>query len=118
MLWDHRPGHNRFAGIVLQEYSVTERKLIGERVKIFEGTPLGFTEGPHLYQRDGWYYLLTAEGGTNWNHAVTLARSRNLTGPYEIHPDTHVLTARNRPDSTSSRVRLVRNRLSSGSESG
>jgi len=104
MLWDHRPGHNRFAGIVLQEYSVAERKLIGERVKIFEGTALGFTEGPHLYKRDGWYYLLTAEGGTNWHHAVTLARSRNLTGPYEIHPDTHVLTARNRPDSAFQRT--------------
>ena len=45
MLWDHRPGHNRFAGIVLQEYSAAERKLIGERLKIFEGTALGFTEG-------------------------------------------------------------------------
>ena len=65
MLWDHRPGHNRFAGIVLQEYSVAERKLIGERMKIFDGTALGFTEGPHLYKRDGWYYLLTAEGGTD-----------------------------------------------------
>jgi xylan 1,4-beta-xylosidase len=104
MLWDHRPGHNRFAGIVLQEYSVTEQKLIGERVKIFEGTALGFTEGPHLYKRNGYYYLLTAEGGTNWNHAVTLARSRNLTGPYEIHPDTHVLTARNRPDAVFQRT--------------
>ncbi|MHA3770214.1 glycoside hydrolase family 43 protein [Verrucomicrobiota bacterium sgz303538] len=99
MLWDHRPGHNRFAGIVLQEYSVAERKLIGKRVKIFDGTPLGFTEGPHLYKRDGWYYLITAEGGTTWNHAVTLARSRNLTGPYELHPDTHLLSARHRPDS-------------------
>ena len=99
MLWDHRPGHNRFAGIVLQEYSVTERKLIGERVKIFDGTPLGFTEGPHLYKRGGWYYLITAEGGTTWNHAVTLARSRNLTGPYELHPDTYLLSARQRPDS-------------------
>jgi xylan 1,4-beta-xylosidase len=104
MLWDHRPGHNRFAGIVLQEYSVAERKLIGERVKIFEGTALGFTEGPHLYKRNDYYYLLTAEGGTNWNHAVTLARSRNLTGPYEIHPDTHVLTARNRPDAVFQRT--------------
>ncbi len=82
------PGHNRFAGIVLQEYSVKERKLIGERKNIFKGTPLGFTEGPHLYKRNGWYYLLTAEGGTNWSHAVTLARSRKLTGPYELHPDT------------------------------
>ena len=98
MLWDHRPGHNRFAGIVLQEYSVKERRLIGERVNIFQGTPLGFTEAPHLYKRNGWYYLLTAEGGTNWNHAVTMARSRNLTGPYELHPDTYIMSARQRPD--------------------
>jgi xylan 1,4-beta-xylosidase len=98
MLWDHRPGHNRFAGIVLQEYSVTEQRLIGERVNIFKGTALGFTEAPHLYKRAGWYYLLTAEGGTNWNHAVTMARSRNLTGHYEFHPDTYIMSARQRPD--------------------
>jgi xylan 1,4-beta-xylosidase len=98
MLWDHRPGQNRFAGIVLQEYSVSERKLIGERINIFKGTPLGFTEGAHLYKRNGWYYLLAAEGGTSWGHAVTMARSRNLTGPYELHPDTYILSARHRPD--------------------
>ena len=97
-LWDHRPGKNRFNGIVLQEYSVKERKLIGERKNIFAGTPIWFTEGPHLYQRDGWYHLITAEGGTGWGHAVTMARSRSLTGPYELHPDTYVLTARHRPD--------------------
>jgi xylan 1,4-beta-xylosidase len=98
MLWDHRPGNNRFAGIVLQEYSVKERKLIGNRELIFKGTPLGLTEGPHLYKRNGWYYLLTAEGGTGWAHTVTLARSRKIAGPYELHPDTHILSARNRPD--------------------
>lgn len=98
MLWDYRPGRNRFAGIVLQEYSVIERRLLGQRRIVFEGTPLGFTEAPHLYKRNGWYYLLTAEGGTNWNHAVTMARSRSLAGPYELHPDTHVLSARHRPD--------------------
>ena len=98
MLWDHRPGNNRFAGIVLQEYSVRDRQLVGERKNIFPGTPLGFTEAPHLYQRNGWYYLLSAEGGTGWGHAVTMARSRNLAGPYELHPDTHILSARHRPD--------------------
>jgi xylan 1,4-beta-xylosidase len=98
MLWDHRPGHHRFAGIVLQEYSVKDRKLIGERANIFKGTALGFTEAPHLYKREGWYYLLTAEGGTNWNHAVTMARSRHLTGPYELHPDIYIMTAKQRPD--------------------
>jgi xylan 1,4-beta-xylosidase len=97
-LWDHRPGRNRFAGIVLQEYSPEERRLVGERVNIFAGTPLGLTEAPHLYKRGGYYYLITAEGGTGWNHAVTMARSRDLLGPYELHPDTYVLSSRTRPD--------------------
>ena len=97
MLWDHRPGRNRFAGIVLQEYSTAERRLIGERKLIFQGTAIGFTEGPHLYKRGGHYYLLTAEGGTGWGHAVTLARSRKIEGPYELHPQTYILTSRDRP---------------------
>ncbi|MDR6787598.1 xylan 1,4-beta-xylosidase [Sphingomonas sp. BE138] len=98
MLWDHRPGHKRFAGIVAQEMDLTTGALLGERRVIFDGTPLGFTEGPHLYKRDGWYHLLVAEGGTERNHAVVMARSRNLFGPYEVHPDGPVLTARGRPD--------------------
>ncbi|MGX9217746.1 glycoside hydrolase family 43 protein [Massilia varians] len=97
-LWDHRPGGKRFAGIVLQEYSVEERKLVGQRENIFKGTAHGLTEAPHLYKRAGYYYLLTAEGGTGWNHGVTMARSRALRGPYELHPDVTILTSRNRPD--------------------
>jgi xylan 1,4-beta-xylosidase len=103
-LWDHRPGHNRFAGIVLQEYSVTKRQLIGTRVNIFQGTSIGLTEAPHLYKRNGWYYLITAEGGTGWGHAVTMCRSRTLTGPYELHPDTYILTSRHRPDASLQRA--------------
>jgi len=98
MQWDHRPGRNRFSGIVLQEYVPRERKLAGPTHLIFTGTAIGFTEGPHLYKRNGYYYLLTAEGGTGWGHAVTMARSRELTGPYELHPDTYILTSRHRPD--------------------
>lgn len=97
-LWDFRPGRNRFAGIVLQEYAPAERRLVGERRLIFAGTELGLTEAPHLYKRNGYYYLLTAEGGTGWGHAVTMARARTLTGPYELHPDRCILTARDRPD--------------------
>lgn len=104
MLWDHRPGRNRFAGIVLQEYDPRARTLIGERQMIFDGTELGLTEAPHLYTRDGWYYLITAEGGTGWNHAVTMARSRSLTGPYELHPDRYILSSRDRPDSALQRA--------------
>ena len=104
MLWDHRPGQNRFAGIVLQEFSVGEQKLIGQRQLIFEGTPLGLTEAPHLYRRNGYYYLLTAEGGTGWAHAVTMARSRELKGPYELHPDVYILSSRHRPDAALQRA--------------
>ena len=98
MLWDHRPGHNRFAGIVMQQFSAAEQRLVGERRVIFSGTPLGLTEGPHLYKRGGYYHLIAAEGGTGWAHAVTMARARTIEGPYELHPDVHVLSARHRPD--------------------
>jgi xylan 1,4-beta-xylosidase len=96
-LWDHRAGRGRFAGIVLQEYSHAKRKLIGEPQLIFKGTSIGFTEAPHLYKRNGYYYLITAEGGTGWGHAMTMARSRSLMGPYELHPDKYIVTARDRP---------------------
>ncbi|WP_437685857.1 glycoside hydrolase family 43 protein [Sorangium sp. So ce176] len=98
MLWDHRPLANPFAGIVLQEYSEREGKLIGKRRNVFQGTSLGLTEAPHLYKRDGYYYLITAEGGTAWNHAVTMARSKQITGPYELHPEKYILSSRLRPD--------------------
>ena len=86
MLWDHRPGRKRFAGIVMQEYSMERRKLVGERKLIFEGTSIGFTEGPHLYRRGGYYYLLTAEGGTGWGHAVAMTRLRHLCGTMSFTP--------------------------------
>lgn len=97
MVWDHRPGRNPFAGIVLQEYSPAEQRLVGPREIIFTGTDLKVTEGPHVYRKDGWYYLLTAEGGTSWEHAVTLARSRSLHGPYEVRPQGPLITAVDAP---------------------
>jgi xylan 1,4-beta-xylosidase len=92
-LWDHRKGRNQFAGIVLQEYSPEEKRLVGPIKNIFKGTELGLVEGPHLYKRNGYYYLLTAEGGTRFKHAVTFARSRKLEGPYEVHPQNPILTS-------------------------
>lgn len=50
-------------------------------------------EGPHLYKRDGWYYLVCAEGGTSYEHAITCARSKNLFGPYEVHPANPLITS-------------------------
>ncbi len=102
--WNHRgkgtgvnPAHPAFGGIMLQEWSAT-KGLIGAKKIIYPGTDLGLTEAPHLFKRDGWYYLTTAEGGTGYNHAVTLARSRDIWGPYEDHPNGYVITAKNAPE--------------------
>ncbi|MGB4045534.1 MAG: glycoside hydrolase family 43 protein, partial [Halanaerobiales bacterium] len=97
LVYDHRKGKNTFGGILLQEYSPEEKRLVGPIKNIFRGTELGFTEGPHLYKKDGYYYLLTAEGGTWYDHAVTIARSRNIDGPYEVHPDNPLLTSKGDP---------------------
>lgn len=93
MQWDYRIGKNHFAGILLQEYDADSRGLVGSVKNIFRGTDIGLTEGPHLYKRNGWYYLITAEGGTSYAHAVTLARSRNIEGPYEVHPQNPLMTS-------------------------
>ncbi len=86
-------GSPMFRGIQLQEYDGKQKKMVGPCHKIFDGTKLGKTEGAHLYKRNGYYYLLTAEGGTGYAHAVTLARSKNIDGPYEVHPNNPILTS-------------------------
>ena len=93
MVWSHHPEQRNFDGIVLQEYSKAEKKLVGPISNIFPGTSLGATEGPHLFRRNNWYYLIVAEGGTGYHHALTLARSRNIIGPYELHPQNPIMTA-------------------------
>ncbi|OGV60089.1 MAG: hypothetical protein A2X45_25150 [Lentisphaerae bacterium GWF2_50_93] len=91
-------GGKRFDGITLQEYDHGKKKFAGDRIRIWDGTELGKTEGPHLYKKDGFYYLLTAEGGTSYDHAVSMARSKNLLGPYETDPANPMLTSANRPE--------------------
>ncbi|MFF3857212.1 glycoside hydrolase family 43 protein [Micromonospora sp. NPDC002575] len=95
---DWRPGRDRFAGIEIQRYDRAERRLVGRPRLLFTGTSVGLTEGPHLYRHDGWYWLVTAEGGTSWEHQVTVARSRELLGPYEVDPAGPLLTSVGRPD--------------------
>jgi xylan 1,4-beta-xylosidase len=98
--WDYRKTDesSRFTGILLQEYSPAEKRLAGEVRKIFTGTALKLLEGPHLYRRNGWYYLLAAEGGTQYGHAATLARSRAIEGPYTVHPANPLITSYNWPE--------------------
>ena len=95
--WIHQPGKHHFNGILLQEYDAETKRLVGPVKNIYAGTELQVVEGPHLYRRNVWYYLLTAEGGTFYEHAVTLARSRAIDGPYETLPGNPLLTAWHQP---------------------
>lgn len=94
--WDHRDGRPSFAGILLQEYDHAARSLVGEPSIVLRHSEL--VEGPNLYRHNGWYYLMLAEGGTGWNHGILMARSRSLTGPYDLDPAGSLLTTRDDPD--------------------
>lgn len=97
MRWDHRMEKHDFAGILMQEYDPVSKKLVGEIKTIYKGTEIGATEAPHLYKKNGYYYLMVAEGGTMYNHGVRLARSRNIWGEYESD-EKPLLTTRNNPE--------------------
>ncbi len=106
MIWDHEgpmsapdtPGSGFFAGILLQELDAKAGKLIGPIKNVFGGTSRGLTEAPHLFKRGGYYYLITAEGGTGYDHAISYARATDIAGPYETHPNEHLLSVVDRDD--------------------
>ncbi|KQP56864.1 glycoside hydrolase family 43 protein [Agreia sp. Leaf283] len=68
--------------------------VLSESYGIWNGTGGAHAEGPHIHSRNGWFYLLAAEGGTGAGHMVTVARSRAVDGPYESHPANPILTHR------------------------
>src|SRR5690606_14319025 len=72
-------------GIILQELDLETGELSQPPIEIWTGTGGVWPEGPHIYKRDGYYYLLIAEGGTATDHAITIARSENIDGPYEAY---------------------------------
>ncbi|KAJ5160193.1 uncharacterized protein N7482_007197 [Penicillium canariense] len=61
---------------------------------MWNGTGYNNQEGPHLYKKYGYYYLLIAEGGTELLHSATIARSRSITGPWGSSPSNPLVTAR------------------------
>ncbi len=78
--------------IKICEIDVETGKQLGEIHHL--GTGLGgrYPEGPHIYKKDGYYYLLLAEGGTEHGHHVNILRSKNLFGPYEPNPANPILS--------------------------
>lgn len=86
-------GHH---SIYLVELDDENFQMKGERKVIWDGlaSRSKWIEAPHIYKKDGWYYLMVAEGGTFVNHAVMMARSRDISGPYEICPRNPILSHR------------------------
>ena len=95
--WDPRPYHHPFYGIMCTEYSEKEKKLVGKPWVMYKGTEEKFTEGPHLYKLNGYYYLFVAQGGTEYDHQERVARSRSVHGEFETQPGKPMLTTLDAP---------------------
>ena len=82
--------------IWIQELNLQKMQLVGEAVTVLHGFQKNATwaEGPHLYFKDGYYYIIHAEGGTGFHHCIVAARSRSVFGPYEYNPCNPILTHR------------------------
>lgn len=92
--WETREGYEKPGAICLVEYSPEKKEILGYPRRIWHGgTDRGCIEAPHLTKHDGYYYLMCAEGGTGYNHCVTMGRSRNVDGPYEKDPANPIVTS-------------------------
>jgi beta-xylosidase len=75
------------------EMDLQTGEMLTEPKMVWAGWDKRYTEGPHLYKKDGWYYLLCAEGGTFTTHMISMARSRSIWGPFETYAQNPVWTA-------------------------
>lgn len=92
--WERREGYYKPGAICLAEYSPREKKLLDYPCRIwYGGTKRGWVEGPHLYRRGEYYYIVCAEGGTGYHHCAAVGRSKSIWGPYESDPQNPVLTS-------------------------
>ncbi len=83
MVTDHRVPKKYAGRLVLQEYDPVRQCLTGKAKDIFRADQI-FLEGPHIFKRNGWYYLFAADTGTGELHGQTILRSRSVWGPYEM----------------------------------
>lgn len=93
------PEGEKYSGnweVWLQELDLPKMKLTGEKYPLWRGAlrDVIWPEGPHIYKINGLYYLMISEGGTDYHHSVTIARSQKITGPYEGNPGNPILTHR------------------------
>ncbi len=81
--------------IQMSQIDIETGKKITENEPLWYGTGGRYIEAPHMYKFGDYYYLLNAEGGTEYGHMVNYARSRNIRGPFEPCPANPILTNRN-----------------------
>lgn len=79
----------------LTEINIKTGKTIGEKRHIWNASGGRYPEAPHLYKKDGFYYLMAAEGGTEEAHSVTISRSHSIWGPYINNPANPIVTHAN-----------------------
>lgn len=92
--WETRAGYEKPGAICIVEYDPAKKEIIGYPERIWRGgTDRGCIEAPHLTKRGQYYYLMCAEGGTGYNHSVTMGRSLHPFGPYERDPMNPILTS-------------------------
>lgn len=89
----------RFFGdceVWMQELDLAKGELVGEAYSLYTGAMKDacWVEGPHLYRIGEYYYITCAEMGTSFEHSICVARSRELTGPYENYKCNPLLTHR------------------------
>lgn len=86
----------KYIGIFVTELDAETLKPITEPQRIFDGE---YIEGIHLYKKDGYYYLVGANGGTSFNHGAVIARADTIYGKYEFMPGEYLITTKNNPES-------------------
>lgn len=86
---------NGIGGIVQCEIDIETGDKLSPSRSIWQGTGGRYLESPHMYKINGRYYLMAAEGGTEYGHMVTYARGDSISGPFEAYPNNPVLTNRN-----------------------
>lgn len=99
---ENKPLYEGHRALWLQEFDLKTQKLTGERkIVVNGGTDLAkkpiWIEGPHIYQKNGYYFLMAAEGGTGENHSEVVFRSKSIWGPYQVFAGNPILTQRDLP---------------------
>lgn len=91
---------NGNAEFLLSTVNLETGKFNTEPKVIAHGLGGSSPEGPHLYKINDYYYLMSAEGGTGYEHREVIQRSKSPWGPYEASPLNPVISHMNFPASS------------------